>query len=287
MRTLQKYLYYFLFFVTPLVMFSGTSELFEFNKMITIYIVVTAILSVWCVRMIQTGKFYIRRTPFDIFIGLFFISQVISTIFSIDLHTSIFGYYSRFNGNLLSIILYILLAFIMISEIKSAEIKKLILYLIASSTVISIYAVAQKLISPFELMAALILAGLFSLTALLPEQKMFFQTGNFYSGGGLSETGVFWALIYNLAIFFELLGLLFSGYLRRETWLINLGALFLFLLIIVKYFDWFFTFFDKSIFFIGAGILLFVVGWFMEKGRKYMISNIKEQAQQISQPHDK
>ena len=32
----------------------------------------------------------------------------------------------------------------MISEIKSAEIKKLILYLIASSTVISIYAVAQK-----------------------------------------------------------------------------------------------------------------------------------------------
>src|SRR3989344_1640450 len=151
----------------------------------------------------------------------------------------------------------------------------------------NLYAVAQKLISPFELMAALILAGLFSLTALLPEQKMFFQTGNFYSGGGLSETGVFWALIYNLAIFFELLGLLFSGYLRRETWLINLGALFLFLLIIVKYFDWFFTFFDKSIFFIGAGILLFVVGWFMEKGRKYMISNIKEQAQQISQPHDK
>lgn len=152
----------------------------------------------------------------------------------------------------------------------------------------TIYAAAQKLLSPFELMAILILAGLFGLTALLPEQKMFYQAGGFYySGGGeLSETGVFWALIYNLTIFFVLLGLIFSGYLRRETWLINLGALFLFLLIIVKYFDWFFTFLDKSIFFIGAGILLFVVGWFMEKGRKYMISNIKEQAQKISQPHD-
>ncbi|OGK62478.1 hypothetical protein A2334_05575 [Candidatus Roizmanbacteria bacterium RIFOXYB2_FULL_38_10] len=121
MRTLQKYLYYFLFFVTPLVMFSGTSELFEFNKMITIYIVVTAILSVWCVRMIQTGKFYIRRTPFDIFIGLFFISQVISTIFSIDLHTSIFGYYGRFNGGLLSQVTYFLLYYSFITFLDEEE----------------------------------------------------------------------------------------------------------------------------------------------------------------------
>ncbi|OHA01997.1 MAG: hypothetical protein A3H71_01505 [Candidatus Sungbacteria bacterium RIFCSPLOWO2_02_FULL_48_13b] len=152
---------------------------------------------------------------------------------------------------------------------------------------VTIYSAAQKLLSLFELLAVFALTCLFGITALLPEQSMFVQAARsygFYSGGGeLSSTGVLWALVYNFAIFFELLGLIFSGYVRRETWLINLGALFLFLLIIVKYSDWFFTFLDKSIFFIGAGILLFAVGWFMEKGRRMMISNIKAQTQQIPQ----
>ena len=146
----------------------------------------------------------------------------------------------------------------------------------------TLYAAAQKLLSPFETLAVFALTCLFGIIALLPEQAMFVQTGHsyysYYGGNELSSAGVLWALVFNFAIFFELLGLIFSGYSRRETWLINLGALFLFLLIIVKYFDWFFTFLDKSIFFIGAGILLFVVGWFMEKGRRYMISNIKAQA---------
>jgi hypothetical protein len=150
---------------------------------------------------------------------------------------------------------------------------------------VTFYSMMQKLLSPFELLAVFILTCLFGIIALLPEQIMFIQTGRsygFYSGNSeLSSTGFFWAYIYNFAIFFELLGLIFSGYLRRESWLINLGALFLFLFIIVKYFDWFFTFMDKSIFFIGAGILLFIVGWFMEKGRRYMISNIKMQTQKI------
>lgn len=148
----------------------------------------------------------------------------------------------------------------------------------------TLYSAARKLLSPFELLAIFILTCLFGITALVPEQSMFVQGDSYgyYSGGGeLSGAGILWALVYNFAVFFELLGLIFSGYTRRETWLINLGALFLFLLIIVKYFDWFFTFLDKSIFFIGAGILLFFVGWFMERGRRYMISNIKAQTPQI------
>lgn len=157
---------------------------------------------------------------------------------------------------------------------------------LASLVGVTLYSAAQKLLSPFELLAVFALTCLFGITALLPEQTMFVQAGRsygFYSGGNeLSSNGVLWAIIFNVAVFFELLGLIFSGYLRREEWLINLGTVFLFLLIIIKYFDWFFTFLDKSIFFIGAGILLFVVGWFMEKGRRYVIANIKAEQQQIS-----
>ncbi|MDP3947320.1 MAG: hypothetical protein Q8Q41_01355 [bacterium] len=152
---------------------------------------------------------------------------------------------------------------------------------------VAFYTMAKKLMSPFEFLAVFLLALLFGAIILLPQQSVFLQAGgsyNFYPGGQeLSSSGVLWASIFNLVLFFELLGLIFSGYSRRETWLINLGALFLFLLIIAKYFDWFFTFLDKSIFFIGAGVLLLAVGWFMERGRRYMISNIKAQAQQIPQ----
>jgi hypothetical protein len=147
---------------------------------------------------------------------------------------------------------------------------------------VTIYVWSQKLMSLFEVLAIFILTGLFGFMIIMPEQSMFLS-GRGYYGGTLSSEGVLWALIFNLAIFFELLGLILSGYVRRETWLVNLGALFLFLLIIVKYFDWFFTFMDKSLFFIGAGILLFLVGWFMERGRRYMISNIKAQTEPISQ----
>lgn len=144
---------------------------------------------------------------------------------------------------------------------------------------ITLYAAARKVIFLFELLAVLVLTCLFGVVVFIPEQIMFInQIGHsypYYGSGELSSAGVLWAIICNFAIFFELLWLIFSGYLRRETWLINLGTLFMFLLIIVKYFDWFFTFLDKSIFFIGAGILLFVVGLFMEKSRRHMILNIK------------
>lgn len=56
--------------------------------------------------MILTSKFVFKRTPFDIPIGLFLLSQIISTIVSIDPYVSFWGYYTRFNGGLLSLLTY-------------------------------------------------------------------------------------------------------------------------------------------------------------------------------------
>ncbi|MDO8686907.1 MAG: O-antigen ligase family protein [Candidatus Berkelbacteria bacterium] len=63
----------------------------------------------WFTKMIIQKKILFYRTPLDIPIILFLTSQIISTIFSLDTHVSIWGYYSRFNGGLLSIISYIFL----------------------------------------------------------------------------------------------------------------------------------------------------------------------------------
>ncbi len=90
-------------------MWPTTYELFEFNKMWLVFIMSIIIAFLWGAKMIIQKKFELRRTPLDIPIALFLISQIISTIISMDPHVSIWGYYSRFNGGLLSTISYIFL----------------------------------------------------------------------------------------------------------------------------------------------------------------------------------
>jgi uncharacterized membrane protein len=135
-----------------------------------------------------------------------------------------------------------------------------------------IYSICAGSIFLTETIGVALIAVLFVSIACLPEQDI-------ESGNALTPAGVQWAILFNIVVFLEMMALIFSGYLRREEWLINMGALFLFLLIIAKYFDWFFTSLDKSIFFIGAGILLFLVGWLMERGRRYMISGLRGAAE--------
>ena len=91
-------------------------ELFEFNKMVVVYLISIVIFFLWGLKMISKKRFFIRRTVLDIPILLFLASQIISTIFSIDPHTSFWGYYSRFNGGLLSIIVYIFLYYALVSN---------------------------------------------------------------------------------------------------------------------------------------------------------------------------
>jgi hypothetical protein len=159
----------------------------------------------------------------------------------------------------------------------------ILLVLLAGTTV---YAFVQRLLYLFEFVAIFALTSLFGLMLLLPQQNLFIsiENGRPYTLqlADLSGTGILWALFYNLVAFFYLLGLIFSGFIRRDTWLINLGTAFLFFSVIIKYFDWFFPFLSKSVFFIGAGILLLAVGWLMEKGRRYIISNIQGQDQQAT-----
>lgn len=147
----QKYLYYLLFFLTPFIMYSGTSELFEFNKMIYIYLITSSILCVWVARMVSQGRVLFKRTPFDIPIALFFLSQLLSTLFSIDVHTSIFGYYGRFNGGLLSLISYLILyySFIELYDNKKEELSRCIINIlkisIVSSTLVVLWGLPGRI----------------------------------------------------------------------------------------------------------------------------------------------
>src|SRR5205085_2786461 len=108
---------YLLFFLVPIVFTGDTSELFEFNKMWLTFGLSITIGAAWIAKMIVQKQIRIQRTPLDVLILLFLLSQIISTIHSLDPYVSWWGYYSRFNGGLLSTICYIFLYYAFVSNL--------------------------------------------------------------------------------------------------------------------------------------------------------------------------
>lgn len=140
-----KICFHILFFVTPLLLWPFTSEVFEFNKMIFVYLMTTIIASGWLMLSIKNKKFELAKTSLDIPILLFFLSQLISTILSINPHTSLWGYYSRFHGGLMSTISYIILYFAFVTHFAGDKkgIFSIIKTILATASITAIYGVLE------------------------------------------------------------------------------------------------------------------------------------------------
>lgn len=129
-----------LFLITPLIWTPKMSELFEFPKMLFVYFCTVLIMASWTSLMRIKKKWIFNRTFLDIPILLFLISQTVSTILSIDVHTSIFGYYSRFHGGLLSTFSYVILYYAFVSLITKLEAKNLFKSLLIGGILSSLYS---------------------------------------------------------------------------------------------------------------------------------------------------
>jgi len=138
-------LFSLLFIIVPLILTPFNYELFEYNKMMTTYALTAVIAVLWIGRMINDKKICLVKTPFDIPLLLFFLSQFISALFSIDPHISWFGYYSRFNGGMWSVIAYGLLFYSLInSGFKVIKIKKILKIMLWTGVVVAIYGVLER-----------------------------------------------------------------------------------------------------------------------------------------------
>ena len=137
-----------LFFLTPLVLTPVNYELFEFNKMVLTYLLTAIIVWAWINKMISQKRLIFRRTFWDLPLLLFLASQITSTLISIDRHTSIFGYYSRFHGGLLSTICYLLLYWAWVSNFPFSQPaqktrQKMFIIILVSGMLVSLYGVAE------------------------------------------------------------------------------------------------------------------------------------------------
>ena len=143
-----EYGFYSLFFVTPLLFnFSRklpSFELFEWNKMIFVYILTIIIAAAWVAKMILNKRIIFKRTPLDLPFAFFLIFQILSTLFSIDRHVSLFGYYSRFHGGLLSTLCYITLFYAFVGNSEQIKLPRLFGSALISGAFIASYGILEK-----------------------------------------------------------------------------------------------------------------------------------------------
>lgn len=124
----------------PIIFSTNTNELYEFPKMFFVYFVGVTVLFVFVAYVVlYDGKTLWPNKK----IYLLVLSFVVSTIFSTHLYTSLWGYYTRFNGGLISVLIFFGLFIVFINILQKKDVNLLLSLILFGSLPINIYAVMQ------------------------------------------------------------------------------------------------------------------------------------------------
>ena len=130
-------------FLVPLIFGSSTHELFEFPKMFFVYLTGTALIYLYLLHLLMNpGKDIFKRPAYPL--TAFVIIYVAATLLSSHLYTSFWGYYSRFNGGLLSVLIFYGIYISVINIIKKENIKDFVNVVVLSVLPVSIYGIFQR-----------------------------------------------------------------------------------------------------------------------------------------------
>ena len=91
-----------------------------------------------------------------------------------------------------------------------------------------------------------------------------------------TESDWVYPVVFNCLLALSLLALLVAGYLLSHEALINLAIAFIVLDIFTRYFEYSWSLFDRSLVFVVAGIILLVGGFLLERGRRRVLSEIRQ-----------
>ncbi len=138
-----RWSFYLLFFFVPLIFFSGSFELFEYNKMMLTYALTLVVGAAWLIKIVVNHKINFQKTYLIIPLALYLGSHILSTIFSIDVQTSIWGYYSRFHEGLVATTCYLILYFAVVSNLKKQDIMRIFYVSLASGTIVSLWGILE------------------------------------------------------------------------------------------------------------------------------------------------
>lgn len=139
-----EYLVIILVFLLPLSFIYFTYDIFELPKVVILRFFTFLVLLFIFLKILKEGKFNLRYTYYDLPIFFTVISLFISSILSTNLRDSFYGEYLRRMGfiNILNIILFY---YIIVFFFKETQIKKIIISILISSFIISLYTILQFL----------------------------------------------------------------------------------------------------------------------------------------------
>ena len=82
-------------------------------------------------------------------------------------------------------------------------------------------------------------------------------------------------IVFNVLFALSALGLMVSGYLQEREARVNLSLALIALFVISRYFEYSTTLFDRSLVFVGAGVILLAGGFLLERGRRKMLDTMR------------
>jgi O-antigen ligase/tetratricopeptide (TPR) repeat protein len=135
--------------VTPLLFSQRATELFEFPKMILLYLAAVVILALLCSKWAIQRHLAIIKNPLLLLIGLFLAWMTISALAGFNLYTSIAGYYTRFNGGITSYLAYAIVAYACLDQFHLAGAKwppllsKLLCSWFTAACLVAIWAILE------------------------------------------------------------------------------------------------------------------------------------------------
>jgi tetratricopeptide (TPR) repeat protein len=139
--------------LTPLIFFNQTTEFFEIPKLLFLIVTTVLVTGLWIFSWIVKGKISFSRTPLDIALIFFLIIVIASAFLSPTRLVAIYGNFPRVHGAAVSWAIYILLYFVIVSQLRSLKsIKNLIYVMLGSGVILSVIALLSyfRIFLPFD-----------------------------------------------------------------------------------------------------------------------------------------
>lgn len=135
------YIFLALAIITPLIFTTQTTELYEVPKMFFVYFGSVVIFFLTITKFIVVKKILIPKSPAAVAFAVFVIIQVVSTLFSIDKFTSVFGYPTRLNGGILSQLVYFVLFTTALVNLDFEKSQKLLIAIAATGLAVALLGI--------------------------------------------------------------------------------------------------------------------------------------------------
>ena len=136
------------------------------------------------------------------------------------------------------------------------------------------------LLAGLVLLAALALAGAAAL-ALSTRPNAGYEAGVLAAvvvavliAGVVEGNGDAYAVVFNVLFAAVALGVVYTGYLNDEAWLVNLGVALVAIDLVARYFDVFWSALPRSVGMIGAGLLVLGIAYVLERQRKRLLQRM-------------